>query len=104
VIASGFYPRRSRKRATCDTAKWREAFCGADAEGYQGRNEGAHAVAGGQSSIGVAWNDLDEDDDPTIGLKSGKAKSSRETGGFLPWTEDDMALYRATWRSAPKRG
>jgi integrase len=40
---------------------------------------------------------LDEDDDPTIGLKSGKAKASRETGGFLPWTEDDMALYRAMW-------
>ena len=40
---------------------------------------------------------LDEDDDPTIGLKSGKAKASRETGGFLPWTEDDMALYRAKW-------
>jgi integrase len=39
---------------------------------------------------------LDEDD-PTIGLKSGKAKASRETGGFLPWTEEDMALYRARW-------
>ncbi|WP_315719743.1 MULTISPECIES: tyrosine-type recombinase/integrase [unclassified Bradyrhizobium] len=40
---------------------------------------------------------LDEDDDPTIGLRSGKAKASRESGGFLPWTEDDMALYRAKW-------
>jgi hypothetical protein len=40
---------------------------------------------------------LEEDDDLTIGLKSGKAKASRETGGFLPWTEDDMALYRAKW-------
>jgi integrase len=40
---------------------------------------------------------LDDDDDPTIGLKSGKAKASRETGGFLPWTEDDMALYREKW-------
>ena len=40
---------------------------------------------------------LDEDDDPTIGLKSGKAKASRETGGFVPWTEDDMARYRAKW-------
>jgi integrase len=40
---------------------------------------------------------LDEDDDPTIGLKSGKAKASRETGGFLPWSENDMALYRAKW-------
>jgi integrase len=42
-------------------------------------------------------NHLDEDHDPTTGLKSGKAKASRETGGFLPWTEDDMALYRAKW-------
>jgi hypothetical protein len=40
---------------------------------------------------------LDDDDDPTIGLKSGKAKASRETGGFLPWTENDMTLYRAKW-------
>ena len=27
---------------------------------------------------------VDEDDDPTIGLKSGKAKASRESGGFVP--------------------
>ena len=40
---------------------------------------------------------LDEDDDPTIGLKSGKARASRESGGFLPWTEEDMAVYRAKW-------
>jgi hypothetical protein len=40
---------------------------------------------------------LDEDDDPTIGLRSGKAKASRESGGFLPWTEEDMALYQAKW-------
>jgi hypothetical protein len=40
---------------------------------------------------------LNEDDDPTIGLKSGKAKASRETSGFPPWTEEDMALYRAKW-------
>jgi hypothetical protein len=40
---------------------------------------------------------LDEDDDPTIGVRSGKAKASRESGGFLPWTEDDMARYRAKW-------
>ncbi|TAH68526.1 MAG: hypothetical protein EWM45_03345 [Rhodopseudomonas palustris] len=40
---------------------------------------------------------LDEDNDPTIGLRSGKAKASRESGGFLPWTEDDMALYRTKW-------
>ena len=41
---------------------------------------------------------LDEDDDPTIGLKSGKAKASRESGGFVPWTEEDMTLYRTKWR------
>lgn len=40
---------------------------------------------------------LDEDDDPTIGLRSGKAKASRESGGFVPWTEEDMAMYRAKW-------
>ncbi|WP_316188990.1 MULTISPECIES: hypothetical protein [unclassified Bradyrhizobium] len=40
---------------------------------------------------------LDEDDDPTVGLRSGKAKASRESGGFLPWTEEDMARYRAKW-------
>ena len=40
---------------------------------------------------------LEEDDDPTIGLKSGKAKASRESGGFVPWTEKDMELYRAKW-------
>lgn len=40
---------------------------------------------------------LDEDADPTIGLKSGKAKASRETGGFVPWNEDDMARYRSKW-------
>ena len=33
----------------------------------------------------------------TIGLKSGKAKASRESGGFLPWTEEDMTIYRAKW-------
>jgi integrase len=37
---------------------------------------------------------LDEDDDPTIGLKSGKARSSRESGGWIPWTDEDMAAYR----------
>lgn len=39
---------------------------------------------------------LDEDDDPTESLKT-KAKASRESGGFLPWTEEDMALYRTKW-------
>ncbi|UWU80470.1 hypothetical protein N2603_18970 [Bradyrhizobium huanghuaihaiense] len=45
----------------------------------------------------IAEDHLDEDDDPTIGLKSGKAKASRESGGFVPWTEEDMALFRAKW-------
>jgi integrase len=40
---------------------------------------------------------LNEDDDPTIGVRSGKAKASRESGGFVPWTEDDMTMYRAKW-------
>ena len=40
---------------------------------------------------------LNEDDDPTIGVRSGKAKASRESGGFVPWTEEDMAMYRAKW-------
>jgi integrase len=40
---------------------------------------------------------LDDDDDPTVGLKSGKARASRETGGFLAWTEADMARYRSKW-------
>jgi hypothetical protein len=45
----------------------------------------------------IAEGHLDEDDDPTIGLKSGRAKASRESGEFLPWTEKDMVLYRAKW-------
>jgi hypothetical protein len=40
---------------------------------------------------------LDDDDDPTIGLKSGKARASRESGGFLPWSDEDMARYRTKW-------
>jgi hypothetical protein len=40
---------------------------------------------------------IEPDDDPTIGLKSGKAKASRESGGWVPWTEEDMARYRARW-------
>ena len=47
---------------------------------------------------------LDEDDDPTIGLTSGKAKASRETGGFLPWTEDTWRSIARSGRSAPRRG
>ncbi|WGS23530.1 MULTISPECIES: hypothetical protein [unclassified Bradyrhizobium] len=40
---------------------------------------------------------LDPEDDPTIGLKSGKAKASRESGGWVPWSEEHMAKYRARW-------
>jgi integrase len=40
---------------------------------------------------------LDEDDDPTIGLKSGKARASRESGGWVPWSDEDMAAYRTRW-------
>jgi integrase len=40
---------------------------------------------------------LDEDDDPTIGLKSGKARASRESGGWIPWTDEDLAAYRNRW-------
>jgi hypothetical protein len=85
--------------------EWREAVRGADTQGHQGRNEVAHALPGGEllSALRgmIRWmvdeGHLDEDDDPTIGLRSGKAKASRESGGFLPWTEGDMALYRAKW-------
>src|SRR5260370_25189205 len=35
---------------------------------------------------------LDEDDDPTIALRSGKAKASRESGGFLPRTDADSTM------------
>jgi hypothetical protein len=49
----------------------------------------------------IGWmNDeqhIEPDDDPTIGLKSGKANASRESGGWVPWTEEDMAKYRARW-------
>jgi hypothetical protein len=38
---------------------------------------------------------IEPDDDPTIGLKSGKAKASRDSGEWVPWTEEDMAKYRA---------
>jgi hypothetical protein len=46
---------------------------------------------------------LDEDDDPTIGLRSGKAKASRESG-FVPWTEDDMAGTGRNGRWVLKHG
>jgi hypothetical protein len=40
---------------------------------------------------------LDEDDGPTIGLTSGKARASRESGGWIPWSDEDMASYRERW-------
>ncbi|QHP69808.1 hypothetical protein EI171_22430 [Bradyrhizobium sp. LCT2] len=36
-------------------------------------------------------------DDPTVGIKSGKARASRETGGFVPWTERDMERFTDRW-------
>jgi hypothetical protein len=63
-----------------------------------------HAVTGGQSFVCAARNDLLDEikiisTRTTIrqsgpnpgGPKSGKAKPSRESGGFLPWTEADAA-------------
>ena len=40
---------------------------------------------------------LDEDDDPTSGIRSGKSKASRDSGGWVPWTEEDMTAYRKKW-------
>src|SRR6195256_1948421 len=40
---------------------------------------------------------IEPDNDPNLGLKSGMAKASRESGGWVPWTEEDMAKYRARW-------
>src|SRR5260370_20441387 len=46
---------------------------------------------------------LDEDDDPTIGLRSGKAKASRESGGGLAWSPGDTEGSRREWaRGAPE--
>ena len=36
-------------------------------------------------------------DDPTIGIKSGKARASKESGGFVPWTEEDMERFMEKW-------
>src|SRR5262245_45151212 len=36
-------------------------------------------------------------EDPTLGLKSGKALASKATGGLVPWTEEDMAAYCERW-------
>ncbi|RZN30461.1 tyrosine-type recombinase/integrase [Bradyrhizobium sp. Leo121] len=40
---------------------------------------------------------LKEEDDPTVGLKSGKSRASRESGGWVPWTDEDMAKFRQRW-------
>jgi hypothetical protein len=40
---------------------------------------------------------LGDDDDLTISVCSGKAKASRESGGFVPRPDEDMARYRAKW-------
>jgi integrase len=40
---------------------------------------------------------LKEEDDPTIGLRSGKSRASRESGGWVPWTDEDMAKFRERW-------
>jgi hypothetical protein len=86
--------------------EWRKAVCGADAQGHQGGDEGAHPASQAGNLLSalrgmIRWmidaGHLDEDDNPTIGLKSGKAKASGETGGFMPWTEEDMTMYRAKW-------
>jgi hypothetical protein len=47
---------------------------------------------------------IEPDDDPTIGLKSGKAKASRESGG---WCRGQKRIWRSiarAGRSAPRRG
>jgi hypothetical protein len=41
---------------------------------------------------------IEPDDDPTIGLKSGKAKASRESGGWVPWTEESSVKNRCSAR------
>jgi len=40
---------------------------------------------------------LDPEDDPTIGLKGGKANASRESGGWVPWSDEHIAKYRTCW-------
>jgi hypothetical protein len=39
------------------TREWREAVCGADAQGHSGGDEGAHPVAGRQPVVGAARHD-----------------------------------------------
>lgn len=40
---------------------------------------------------------LRPDDNPTVGLKTGKGRACRMTEGFIPWEEEDMAAYRTKW-------
>jgi hypothetical protein len=37
-------------------------------------------------------------EDPTIGVKSGKSRASKQTGGWVPWTEEDMDKFLNFWR------
>lgn len=45
----------------------------------------------------IAEEHLDEDDDPTINIKSGKSAFSKKSGGFVPWEEENMTAYRKRW-------
>ncbi|KRQ07511.1 hypothetical protein [Bradyrhizobium manausense] len=36
-------------------------------------------------------------EDPTLGVKSGKSRASKQTGGWVPWTEEDMDRYMSFW-------
>jgi hypothetical protein len=40
---------------------------------------------------------VEPEDDPTIGLRTGKTAVSRESGGFKVWGEADMDAFRARW-------
>jgi hypothetical protein len=46
----------------------------------------------------IAEEHLAPEDDPTTGIKSGKARASRLSGGWVPWEEEDMARYIARWQ------
>ncbi len=47
---------------------------------------------------------IEPDDDPTIGLKSGKAKATRESGGWARGPKRTWRNIARTGRSAPRRG
>jgi hypothetical protein len=71
-----------------------EAVRGTDAQDHQGGHEGTHPSEAGHllSALRgmIRWiigeSPLDEDDDRP---RPGKAMASRETGGFVPWTEEE---------------